>query len=448
MISTIDDLRKRHSGNYTPDEYGEVFLLPYEVELFNKEKTFFDSLSDYDFLKNSDKSLTMKGLQLEIKRLDDLENGIGFWKNFNDSALNTYLNKILRPFSWRSYLIKGNETNNEKPYHNDMLRCLYLLAQLHKVSPSFIRQLSKINDVWSTEFRLYYARTSFYETEVYGAFLAELYAHILFHQPKGIRKLIKSLDVVIDRLVEYADHPLINEMLKKTSQDNDKPSLRILKYSQVASTLHFQALNKYLSTKIDGKFSSASADELVLRENKLSGGQVVATSEDLYLVAAYCVRNYLHKPHILDEFTEKACKNVYYALASDANQRLQIISKGTKGGKKDTSLLASIKRISNQNPRSVSGILSSKILDSSNIPEIHSKYLHLRAQFVILSLYQPGREKEFLQLTKDNSIKIDKVLRYIRSNNLEHILLDVETIEISTDIQIFDYGIRSLPERS
>ncbi len=188
-------------------------------------------------------------------------------ENFNESALNTYLNPILGTTKWKQvYIKKSKETDADKPYHNDMLRCIYLLAHLHKASPSFIRQLAEENDVWSTDLRVYYPRKDFAFSEEYAGYLSELYANMLFHQPAKIRRLIKCLDVCIEKLIKHSDSDWIAPFLKHRTQDTDSPSLKILKYNQVASTTHFMALNKYMQNKVSYTFAPTSYAELEANE--------------------------------------------------------------------------------------------------------------------------------------------------------------------------------------
>ena len=73
LVTNRDELRRRHKGNYKAVTNGEIYLLPYEVSLRSKSDSFFSSLSNYDFLKNTDNDgqLTLTGLRQELWVLDD-----------------------------------------------------------------------------------------------------------------------------------------------------------------------------------------------------------------------------------------------------------------------------------------------------------------------------------------------------------------------------------------
>lgn len=445
-ITNVDKLRRRHAGDYQPVANGEVYLLPYEDELNRRDYDFFNALSDFDFLKAGilDRPLTLKRLKKELSNLDNTEKGTEFWKNFNASALNKYLDKILSK-NWRAYLSKKGEECSKN--NNDILRCLYLLSHLHQASPSFIRQLAAFDDIWSTEFRVYYPRKDFLETDAYGAFLSELYVNILYHQPDGIRKIIKNLDSIIDKLVEFAEEPIVNHILCGTSPDIDPPSLNILKYNQVASISHFSALKKYISGYVSGSYSSESAVILEQREHSLTGAQIVASANDYKLVAALGVRMNLGVPSYPDDDNRDICNQVYNALASDANRKLYFESEGTKGGKKDTSIASAVHTLARQNPQTIEEILLATTLDASNVPEIYSSYINSRAHYVIMGLQGPKKQQEMIDGMKSNDKKIEQVFSYIFNNNLNKILKDMEMLHVRLPNGIFSYGIRNLPSR-
>lgn len=461
-ITNKDSLRRRHAGNYTPIENGERYLLPYEVHLRNHLSEFVDRLSDYDFLKlpTQFSELTFSGLQKELKCLDDLDSGKGFWKNFNDSALNKYLNLILGTTKtkkgWRVYITKDKDTDADKPHHNDMLKCIYLLAHLHKASPSFISQLAKVNDVWSTDLRVYYPRKDFTFSEEYAGYLSELYTNILFHQPDRIRRLIKCLDVCIEKLIQHWDSPLIAPFLKHRTKDTDPPSLKILKYNQIASITHFTALNKYLQGKITSTFTPNSFAKLEANEKDPSGIQIIATAQQYKLVAALCMKLHLPNPlreengHWVSKGTdpitcqdmERCIEIVVNSLASDALNKLIIKSDGTKSGKRDTSLPAAIKKLAEQNPQTIEDILKINSPNFSNIPELYSFYLRKRSEYALAKARSLGSlEMSVLSnmpLTPQAVIKsmqpnpnTEKVLEYIRGNNLDKISDDIERLECS-----------------
>lgn len=462
-ITNKDSLRRRHSGNYTPINNGERYLLPYEVHLRSQPSEFFERLSDYDFLKSSttDSALNFTSLQKELGCLDDLDSGTGFWKNFNESALNRYLNPILGTTkmkkSWKQVYIKKDketDTDTDKPHHNDMLRCIYLLAHLHKASPSFIRQLAEENDVWSTDLRVYYPRKDFSFSEEYAGYLSELYANMLFHQQDKIRRLIKCLDVCIETLAKHSNSVWIAPFLKNRTKDTDPPSLKILKYSQIASTTHFTALNEYMKDKVTGTFAPTSFAKLEENEKDPSGLPIVATAQQYKLVAALCMRlplpNPLHEENgswlskgtdpITCQDMEICIDTVANSLAADALNQLRIESDGTKSGKRDTSLPAAIKKLAEQNPQTIEDILKINSPDFASIPELYSFYLQKRSEYALAEARSLGSlEMSVLgnmPLTPQAVIKsmqpnpnTEKVLEYIRGNNLDKISDDIEELE-------------------
>lgn len=460
-ITNKDSLRRRHSGNYKPIDNGERYLLPYEVYLREQPSEFFERLLDYDFLKPSANGLelTFAGLQEELKCLDDFESGTAFWKNFNESALNKYLNPILGTTKtkrgWKQiYLKKDKETDRDKPHHNDMLKCIYLLAHLHKASPSFINQLSKVNDVWSTDLRVYYPRKDFTFSEEYAGYLSELYANMLFNQPVKIRRLIKCLDICIEKLIQYCNSPMIAPFLKHRTKDTDPPSLKILKYNQIASITHFTVLNKYLQGKVTGTFTPTSFAELEENEKNPSGLQIVATAQQYKIVAALCMRAALPNPlrEINGNWVSKGmdpitCQdmNIYIdtvanSLAADALNQLIIKSDGTKSGKRDTSLPAAIKKLAEQNPSTIEEILKINSPDFASIPELYSLYLRKRSEYALAKARSLGNLEKLvlsnMPLTPKAVIEsmqptpnTEKVLEYIRGNNLDKISDDIEKLE-------------------
>lgn len=460
-ITNKDSLRRRHAGNYKPIDNGEGYLLSYEVRLHNQPSEFFEQLSDYDFLKppTTGSALTFAGLQKELECLDDLDSGTGFWKNFNESALNGYLNPILgttqKKQGWKQvYIKKGKETDADKPHHDDMLRCIYLLAHLHKASPSFIRQLAAENDVWSTDLRVYYPRKDFAFSEEYAGYLSELYANMLFHQPDKIRRLIKCLDVCTEKLTKYANSDWIAPFLKDRTKDTDPPSLKILKYNQIASITHFTALNKYLQDKVTGTFAPTSFAKLEANEKDPSGLQITATAQQYKLVAALCMR--LPLPNPLRELNGSwvsegadpiACQDmeicinaVANALAADALNQLRIESDGTKSGQRDTSIPAAIKKLAEQNPQTIEDILRIGSPDFASVPELYSFYLRKRSEYAIAKARRPGGLKmsvlrnmpptpqAVIESMRPNP-NTKRVLEYIRGNNLDKISYDIEGLE-------------------
>lgn len=477
LVTNKDELRRRHKGSYKAVTNGEIYLLPYEVSLRSKSGSFFSSLSNYDFLKNTDNDgqLTLKGLRQELWVLDDENSNQDFWKNFNDSALKTHLNTILgltrgnkKDKDWRrTYLKQAKETDIDKPYHNDMLKCLYLLAHLHKTSPTFIRQLALVNDAWSTDLRVYYPRKDFVFSEEYGGYLAELYSNILYHQPDEVRKVLKYLDLLINKMVEFPDG-LFADILEKRSEDNDSPSLKILKYNQISSITHHQALQRYLIDKITADFYDDSFDCLKKREN-----QGLANVRHYWLVAAQCLRLKLVNPmtkkgdywhsdgnqSISQQEVNRRISLYANALAADALKDLKFESPGSKSGKKDTSLPAAIQKMAEQNPQTVDEILEAPALDVANIPEVYAKYMLYRTQYA--EFYREQRHLEFIKRMRPNP-KINKVLSYIKGNNLNQIHADIDKVERRMKITnflegninniegvtiVFEYGMHELPKR-
>lgn len=490
-ITNKDILRRRHTGNYKPIDNGERYLLPYEVHLRNQPTEFFEQLSHYDFLKPSTtgSALTFAGLKKKLGCLDDLDMGNGFWKNFNESALKGYLNPILgtteEKQGWKQvYIKKGKETDADKPQHDDMLKCIYLLAHLHKASPSFIRQLAVENDAWSTDLRLYYPRKDFAFSEEYAGYLSELYANILFQQPDKIRRLIKCLDVCIEKLTQFADSDWIAPFLKHRSEDTDPPSLKILKYNQIASITHFTALNKYLQGKVSGPFTLNSFAELEANEKDPSTIQISATAQQYKRVATLCMRGPLPSPlrevngnwvsegadPIARQDMELCIDAVANALAADALNQLKIESDGTKSGKRDTSIPAAVKKLAEQNPQSIEEILMIESPDFASVPELYSLYLRKRSEYAIAKVRRPdGLKKSVLRNMPPTPKAViesmqpnpntKRVLDYIRGNNLNQISLDIEALEYDLMMShrmegnhskvglIYQYVFQSLPPR-
>lgn len=473
-ITCKDELRRRHQGNYVPVSNGEKLLLPYEAFLRSNPHSFFSSLSDYDFLKpqNDSKELTLKGLKEELRVLDGETD---FWKNFNDSALKQHLNKILKATAnsdysgWnKTYLRKKNQSSREKPYHDDMLRCLYLLAHLHKASPTFIRQLALLGDPWSTDLRLIYPRNDFVFSEEYGAYLAELFSNILFHQPEGVRVVIKNLDILIDKMVKYSDG-WFSHILDNRSEDTDSPSIKILKFCQIASITHFQALQNLLADKIDGDIDESSYSKLCVRSN-----QSVATANHYRLVAAQCIRIRMQGPlskmedswfkdgllFFSDQDLEEWIHLYANALSSDALSGLAFESHGSRAGKRDTSLPAAIRKMAEQNPQSIDDILTAPNLNYANIPELFSKYVEYRTQFA--DAFAEGTHDEYIRKLNNNP-EIERAIDYVMGNNVASIYKDIESIEMNIKLQnlfegtpennenstlVFEYAANPLPNRN
>ncbi|WP_224555875.1 hypothetical protein [Pectobacterium versatile] len=477
-VTNKDELRRRHSGNYQPVGNGEIYLLPYEVLLRSKPQSFFSSLSDYDYLKTATKvgQLSLKELRKELWPLNEDKNQNDFWKNFNDSALKMHLNTILgttkemnQNKDWRRiYLKQAKETDVDKPHHEDMLKCLYLLAHLHKASPTFIRQLSTVNDAWSTDLRVYYPRKGFAFSDEYGSYLAELYSNILYHQPEAIRKVVKNLDLLIDKMVKY-HNGMFASILERRSEDIDSPGLKILKYNQIASITHTQALQNILIDKITGSFHDDSFMQLTKRTH-----QGLANADHYWLVAAQSLKFkiqspmtkkgqywYLDKKNSISQKEVDQLINLYAnALAADALNGLTFESIGSKSGQKDTSLSAAIRQMAEQNPQTVDKILESRALNVANIPELYTKYVQYRTQYA--EYYLDGNHDNLLTSMRDNK-KIERVLDYIRGNNLGQIHADIDEIEreikmmnllegnidnIENVTIVFEYGIHELPIRN
>ena len=474
-IMNSDSLRRRHAGNYKPIDNGERYLLPYEVHLRTKSPEFFEQLSDYDFLKSptAGAALTFSGLLKELEFLGGLESDRGFCFIFNESALNRYLNPILGTAKdsngWKkTYLKNKTETDTDKPHHNDMLKCVYLLAHLHKASPSYIRQLAVENDVWSTDLRLFYPRKDFTFSEEYGGYLSEIYANILFHQPDKIRRLIKCLDVCIEKLTKHADSDWIAPFLTDRTNDTDPPSLKILKYNQISSSTHFYELNKYLQDKIAGPFTQTSFAMLEANEKKPRGLQIEATAQQYKLMAALCMRLALPNPlreingAWVSEGTDKiVCKDmqlcveaVANALAADALKQLKIESDGTKSGKRDTSIPAAIKKLVEQNPKTIEEIFRIGSPDFANVPELYSLYLRKRSEYAVATIRRPGglkksvlshmpqTPKAVIESLKPNE-NLKRVLDYIRGNNLGKISCDIEALEYDLEMERLSIGDNS-----
>lgn len=482
-ITNKDSLRRRHAGNYTSVDNSELYLLPYEVQLREESPEFFERLSDYDFLKPHDAitELTFDGLKNELSYLDDNENGYGFWKNFNGSALNGYLNPILGTIKekqgWKkTYLKSRKDTDSDKPFHNDMLKCIYLLAHMHKASASYIRQLAEVGDAWSTDLRVYYPRKDFEFSEEYSGYLAELYANILYHQPEHIRRVVKCLDIAIEKLVKHADSDWIAPFLKGRTKDTDSPSLKILKFNQVASIYHFEVLNTYLQDKISGRFSKKSFSELEVKEKHSTGAQIVATANQYKMVAAQCMRlavqNPIQKFHgnwvskmtvpIPCNAMDLCINTIANALAADALSQLKVESDGTKCGKKDTSIPAAIKKLAQQNPQSVDDILNSSTLDCANVPEVFAHYLRKRSEYAVATIRGRGLKRSVLENWATSPLSVlksmepqpntKKVLAYIQGNNLSQISADIEALEFDLMMMggrglIYEYALRDLPKR-
>lgn len=476
-VTNKDELRRRHRGNYKSVANGEIYLLPYEVLLRLKPSLFFASLSDYDYLKTSDKveSLSLKGLKKELWVLDDEKNNQDFWKNFNDSALKTYLNTILGTIKttkqdkdWRkTYLKQAKETDADKPHHNDMLKCLYLLAHLHKASPSFIRQLAVVNDPWSTDLRVFYPRKDFAFSEEYAGYLAELYINILYHQPEAIRKVVKNLDILIDKMVQFSNG-MFADILDRRSEDTDSPSLKILKFNQIGTITHNQALQRLLIDKITGAFHDDSFVKLKERTH-----QGLANANHYWLVAAQCLKLKLRVPMtkkgqywyldnhspISQQDVERLINLYANALAADALNGLTFESVNSKSGKKDTSLPAAIRQMAEQNPQTIDEVLGALTLDAANVPELYSKYVQYRTQYA--EEYRKGTHIRLIHSMKDNPA-IERVLSYVRGNNLGQIHADIDEIERKVKIMnflqgnmdnienvtiVFEYGMHELPKR-
>lgn len=474
-ITNNDSVRRRHAGNYTPIDNGEHYLLPYEVYLRSQAPEFFEQFSDYDFLKSptTDTTLTFRGLLNELKCLDDLESGRGFWKNFNESALNKYLNPILGTTGdsqgWKKkYLKIKQDTDTDKPHHNDMLKCIYLLAHMHKANARYISQLALENDAWSTDLRVYYPRKDFAFSGEYAGYLSELYTNILFHQPEKIRRLIKCLDICIEKLTKHANSNWIAPFLTHRTKDTDPPSLKILKYSQIASITHFSALNNYLKDKVTGSFTPISYANLEANEKDSCGLHIVATAKQYRLVAVLCMRlilpnSLLKKNGIwVSKGTDPiSCKDmdlcieaVTNALAADALNQLKIESDGTRNGKLDTSIPSAIKKLVEQNPPTIDEIFRIGSPDFANVPELYSFYLRKRSEYAIATIRHLGDLNSsvlnHIPLTPQTVIEsmqptpnLTRVLDYVRGNNLEKISCDIEALEYDLSMERLKKGDNS-----
>ncbi len=451
IITNKDALYRRHKENYESIDNGELYNFGYEVTLRAKEMTFFEKLSDYDFLKgNADGDLTLRGLKEELKVLDDLKSGISFTKNFLDHSVKRHLNTILGVENWRKYLKKSNDVSANRDFNNDILQCLYLLAHLHKASPTYIRELSKFNCTWSSDLRVYYPRNDILLSREYGAYLAELFVNILYYQPHHVRLIIKNLDTIIDRLVEHVDTDCVQGFLGQRSEDSDIPSLKILKYCQAAYISHKAALNAYISDHIAGEFSINSSSEFEFNEKKLAKSKKIATANDYRLVAAVGVRLNMPRGHILNEELRGYHQTVYNALASDWLRGLGFESDGTKDGKKDTSIAAAIKIIAAQNSENIENIFASSVLSLENVPEIYSTYIKSRAQYALNLMDNSSLANEQLEKMKLNP-KISNVLDYIFGNNICRIYQDIiyfdTYLKLTGHNGIFIYECIKLPQR-
>lgn len=446
LLTDIDNLRSRHRGNYTPIGNGERYLLPYEVELRKKAHHFFTSLSEYDFLNsNQESELSIKGLREALLHLDNTEKLTSFWDNFTGYALKKYLNQILTTKNWRKTYLKQSRDKTPKPYHNEMLKCLYLLAHLHKADPSFIGELAKVDNEWSGELRLYYPRLDILKSEQFSACMAQLFSDILYHQPECIRVVTKHLDQLVDLLIKHVNHPQIAQMLTLRSDDTDGPGLKILKHSQIATITHNNAINRRLKASISGDYSSTSMEELA------SLPQQHTTAEHYHKAAVIMLRMHhrgpispemilLYQKHLTD-----AIRTFANGLAADALRGLKLESEGTKDGKKDTSLAASIRKLVDKNPKPQLELLQSVEIDFAGIPELHSKYLELRVQYVANHERDPEINKDFLAGMGQPS-GYDTVLDYIRGNNLETIYKHFKEYGSSAGLR-FPSGIQLLPDR-
>ncbi|MUJ20453.1 hypothetical protein [Aliivibrio fischeri] len=435
-IIDVQKLIERHSGDFIPVTNGEFLKLPYEAEIERKDKGFFDSLSPYDFMSSNKADLTLKGLKLELQILDNNIDGISFWKNFNDSALQKHLQNILGK-EWRSYLKTRPETNEDKPHHNDMLKCLYLLAHLHKSSAFFIRQLSKQYDLWSIDLKLYAPRNDIENSLAYSAFLAELHTNILFKQKPNIRKLIKNLDHVIDLLVKNSETSLVQALLQNKSPDNDPPSLKILAYSWISLITHNIELQNILKDQITGAYDDNSASELDKKHKSMFGGQIKATSVDYEIIAAQAMRLVLGKPisQCDYEMCQKSLKELQReltnAFCADANRGLSFASKSTKWGKAEMSLSSAMKKMADKNSKSLPEILATTTLNIIDVPEVYSSYVLNRAHYVVLT--HSGE----LHMAKDKikrmglNSQIELVFEYFKNNNLESISNDLEKLNLT-----------------
>ncbi|AZL83327.1 hypothetical protein EIJ81_00215 (plasmid) [Aliivibrio salmonicida] len=436
QITDVQKLIDRHSGSFIPVNNGESFKLCYEAEIERKDTDFFDALSPYDFMTNGCSELTLKGLKLKLQNLDNTLDGNSFWKNFSDSALQKYLHIILGK-KWRTYLRTGAETNEDKPHHDDILKCLYLLAHLHKSNPFFIRQLSMQYDLWSIDLKLYAPRNDIHNSLAYSAFLAELHTNMLFKQSLQIKRLIKNLDHVIDLLVKYSDMSEVKALLQKRSPDTDPPSLKILAYSWISSITHNIKLHDVLKDNIAGEYNDNSASDLDKKQEDKFGGQVIATSNDYENVAAQGIRMALGRPISDSEYNE--CESdlidlrteLVNAFCADANRSLSFGSKSTKWGKSEISLQSAIKKMTRKNLKSFHQILKTTTLNIIDVPEVYSSYVLNRSQYVML--IHSGQEdmaNNKIELMRRNP-STECVLNYLKHNNLESISTDVEKLNLS-----------------
>jgi hypothetical protein len=445
LMTDINNLRSRHSGNYTPTSNGERYLLPYEVELRKKTHHFFTSLSKYDPLNpNQEPELSLKGLREELLHLDNTEKLTDFWDNFTGYALKKYLNPILTTNNWRKTYLKQSRDKTLRPYHNEMLKCLYVLAHLHRADPSFIGELAKVGNEWSGELRLYYPRLDILKSEQFSACIAQLFSDILHHKPECIRVVTKNLDQLIDWLVKDVNHPQIAHMLTLRSDDTDGPGLKILKHSQIATITHNNAINMRLKDAISGDYSSVSMEELARLPHK-------HTTAKHYHKAAIIMLRYHNgpiSPEVMlmhPEYLTNAIRTFANGLAADALRGLKLESKGTKDGKKDTSLAASIRTLVEKNPKPQLELLQSLEIDFSGIPELHSKYLEKRIQYVMNHEIDPEINKTFLA-GMGQPFGYDTVLDYIRGNNLEAIYKHFEEYGCLAGLY-FPRGVQPLPDR-
>lgn len=452
IISDKDALRARHASDYIPISNGEGFNLAYEQELRSKPSEFFHQLSKYHFLNRQQKAgagtLTRKELMKELQALDSDETNVGsFWKQFSAKKLTPYLNLILQVEKWQDLI--NSKHPKDKAVHDDLLKTIYLLAHLHKAEPSFLKQLAEFDDVWSVEFRHFYPRCDFVDSEYYGACLSEFCINALYNQPISVRVAIKNLDTIIDKLVEHYQHPIVQEVLSSTSPDKDLPSLKVLKYSYLAGSFNYSALNSYLSPLITGEFTADSPDILRERSRGRSGAQLPASYNDYRIVAAMCVKAHsAESPHFLeDEHKMTVHEVIFSALAADANRGLRVESQGSKYGQRDTSIAASVKKLAKRNPNTIEGVFNSQSPDFSGVPEIHTKYLYLRSQYACLVAQGTGREIEMINNIQLDRSRLINVHQYIFNNNLEKILEDMVELEMILGQVFFPRGLIGLPSR-
>ncbi|MEF1300584.1 hypothetical protein QTO17_01465, partial [Vibrio owensii] len=110
-----------------------------------------------------------------------------------------------------------------------------------------------------------------------------------------------------------------------------------------------------------------------------------------------------------------------------------------------TSLAASIRKLVEKNPKPQLELLQSLEIDFAGIPELHSKYLEGRIQYVVNHETNPEINKAFLA-GMGQPFGYDKVLDYIRGNNLETIYKHFEEYGSLTGLH-FPRGIQPLPDR-